>query len=174
MSEREFFERLLAHYGVADPGHVADGIRLFYEAQRDLEFFEGVPETLHALKGRGIKLGVVTNTYNSKAEKREWFRPLGIEEIWDSYASSCELELVKPDPRIYLAALDPLGANAQEAAFVGHAQHELDGAKALGMTTIAFNPDPDCTVSDYRIERFGDLLRVPGIAAAKSTDETAA
>jgi HAD superfamily hydrolase (TIGR01509 family) len=174
MSEAAFFERLLAHYGVQEPRDVEDGVRLLYGAQRDLVFFEDVPETLHELKRRGVKLGVVTNTYNSKQVKYEWFGPLGIDEIWDSYASSCELKLIKPDPKIYHAALDPLGVSAVEAAFVGHAQSELDGAKALGMTTIAFNPDPDCSDSDHRLERFKDLLKVPGIAASGSPAESAA
>ena len=68
--------------------------------------------------------------------------------------------MIKPDPEIYLAALDPLGVAPENAFFVGHAQYEIDGAKALGMTTIRFNPDPDCTVSDHLIARFPDLLDI--------------
>jgi len=35
------------------------------------------------------------------------------------------------------------------------------------MTTIIFNPDPDCKESDYQIERFKDLLKIPPILYSK-------
>ena len=41
-----------------------------------------------------------------------------------------------PDPKIYLPALDPINVFPSDAAFVGHAKTEIEGAKALGMTTI--------------------------------------
>ena len=130
-------------------------------------FFEGVPETLHELKRLGFKLGIVTNTFNSRHEKNIWFESVGIDGIWDSYADSFELQITKPDPGIYLAALSPLNVSPENAAFVGHAQIEIDGAKAIGLTTIIFNPDPNCTKADYRIENFKDLLEITPIAKSK-------
>ncbi|MCH9052512.1 MAG: hypothetical protein IIA72_15795 [Proteobacteria bacterium] len=47
-----------------------------------------------------------------------------------------------------------------EAAFVGHAAAELAGAKALGMTTIAFNRDDETVRADHVISRFGELPEV--------------
>ena len=85
---------------------------------------------------------------------------------WDS-CGFCELGVVKPDPEIYLAAA--FGSCAKNAFFVGHAQYEIDGAKALGMTTIRFNPDPDCTVSDHLITRFPDLLDVAQMSSKTET-----
>ena len=92
--------------------------------------------------------------------QNNWFKTIGIDGIWDSYADSCELGVVKPDARIYLAALNPLKVAPENAIFVGHAQYEIDGAKALGMTTVRFNPDADCTKSDHLIAHFPDLLTV--------------
>lgn len=173
ISAQEFFEWLMAHYRVTDPEHVAAGIRLMYEQQADVVFFEGVPETLHELKSRGFKLGIVTNTFNSRSEKDVWFSSVGIESLWDSYADSSVLKMIKPEAGIYLAALEPLGVSPQEAAFVGHAQGELDGAKSVGLTTIMFNPDIDCTVADYQCDRFSDLLNVLPVVLASKTSATA-
>lgn len=156
----EFMEWLMRHYGVSDPQDIADGVALLKTLQSDVVFFDGVGDTLHELKRRGYKLGVVTNTFNPPSEKAEWFRTIGIDGLWDSYADSCELGVVKPDPRIYLAALAPLGLKPEDAGFVGHAQVELDGAAALGMTTIRFNPDPDCHRADFTAARFSDLLKL--------------
>ena len=162
-----FFEWLMEHYGVTNLTDAADGIKLLKEQQSDVHFFEGVPETLHELKRLGFKLGIVTNTFNSRHEKNIWFESVGIDGIWDSYADSFELQITKPDPGIYLAALSPLNVSPENAAFVGHAQIEIDGAKAIGLTTIIFNPDPNCTKADYRIENFKDLLEITPIAKSK-------
>ena len=155
------------HYGVTDSSDFSDGIKLLKEQQSDVHFFEGVPETLHELKRKGFKLGIVTNTFNSRQEKNTWFKTVGIDGIWDSYADSFELKITKPDPKIYLAALDPLNENPENAAFVGHAKVEIDGAKAIGLTTIIFNPDPDCTQADFKIEKFKELLDIEPIANSK-------
>ena len=155
---QEFMTWLMGHYGVTDPKDVSDGVALLRRLQSDVTFFDGVAETLHELKRRGFKLGIVTNTLNPPAEKNEWFKTVGIDGIWDSYAYSCELGIVKPDAGIYMAALDPLGVHPENAIFVGHAQCEIDGAKAIGMTTVRFNPDPDCERSDFFVNCFPDLL----------------
>ena len=68
-----------------------------------------------------------------------------------------------PDPKIYLPALDPINVFPSDAAFVGHAKTEIEGAKALGMTTIRFNPDPNCVESDFLAKKFSDLLNLPCI-----------
>ena len=125
-----------------------------------------MPETLHELKRRGFNLGIVTNTFNSQEEKFLWFKTVGIDDIWDTYADSFVLQITKPDPRIYMAAIDPLNVRPENAIFVGHAQIELDGAKSVGMTTVMFNPDANCTISDFKAKNFSDLLKVPPISKA--------
>ena len=160
ISRDEYFDAVLDLCGVQGAAGRAEGRRVLDHAQRDIEFFEGVPETLHRLKAAGLRLGVVTNTYDSTDSKHRWFTSVGIEGLWDSFATSCELRVSKPDARIYMAALDPLGIAPTDAAFVGHAAVELDGAKALGITTIAFNRDDDSVTADYVITRFADLLDV--------------
>ena len=160
-----FMEWLMLHYGVSKKQDIADGIKLLRAQQSDVSFFEGVPETLHELKRRGFKLGIVTNTFNPPSEKMLWFKSVGIDQVWDSYADSCELGIVKPAPEIYMAALDPLNINPQEAIFVGHAQNELDGAKAIGMTTVRFNSDLDCKNSDLHVSAFSDLLELAPLSS---------
>ena len=158
-----FFEWLMKHYGVTNSSDFADGIELLKKQQSDVHFFEGVPETLHELKRKGFRLGIVTNTFNSRQEKNTWFKTVGIDDIWDSYADSFELQVTKPDPKIYLAALEPINESPENAAFVGHAKIEIDGAKAIGLTTVIFNPDPDCKEADFKIEKFNDLLKIPPV-----------
>lgn len=163
VTKEDHHRGLLQHYGITDPQDVAEGIEAINQGQAAVIFFDGVAETLHQLKAAGFALGIVTNTFDSTADKLEWFSRIGIEAVWDGIANSCELKISKPDPRIYLAALEATGASPDEAAFVGHASRELDGAKALGMTTIAFNRDSPDVAADHVATKFNEL---PGIVAA--------
>lgn len=169
ISGKDYFRWLMARHGVNDSKDLADGVELLETAQSNVIFFEGVADTIHELKRRGFLLGIVTNTFNPEEEKSGWFKQIGIDGVWDSYADSSVLKVVKPNPEIYMAALDPIGVSPENAAFVGHAQHELDGAKAIGMTTIMFNPYPDCKKADFRAKEFRDLLTIQPIAEAFSS-----
>jgi FMN phosphatase YigB (HAD superfamily) len=158
IDEVEYQGALLDLFGVKNPEDRNQGRVVLSEEIRDFEFFEGVPETLHKLKDMGFLLSVVTNTFNATSEKIHWFRQVGIHDIWTSFATSCELSIIKPNPKIYYAALNPLSVLPGEAAFVGHAASELKGAQALGMTTIAFNADEDVYEADHRINNFRELI----------------
>ena len=83
--------------------------------------------------------------------------------MWDSIISSADVGIQKPDPQIYHAALHQLGLPVDQAVFVGHLKEELDGARAVGMKTIAFNHERDAQ-ADFYIGKFSDLLDVPVIS----------
>jgi putative hydrolase of the HAD superfamily len=162
LSAEAFFESLLTHCGVRGPAALAEGLRVLAEAQADVEFFDGVGETLHRLKSAGLLLGVVTNTYVSVQAKLRWLAEIGIDRVWDAFAASSELKVAKPDPAIYRAALEIIDVPAADACFVGHAADELDGARATGLTTVSFNRDDETVSADHDIARFSDLLGVVG------------
>ena len=73
---QDFMEWLMGHYGVSDPQIVQQGVALLRSQQSDVTFFDGVGDTLHELKHRGFKLGVVTNTFNPPSEKNNWFKTM--------------------------------------------------------------------------------------------------
>ena len=157
MSRDAYFEAYLALCGLEDRTAYPDGCRILHEEQIDIDFFDGVTETLHRLKASGFRLGIVTNTFDSTESKLRWFHKAGIDSLWDSFATSCELNLCKPEPGIYLSALAPLDLYPEEAAFVGHAATELAGAKALRMTTVVFNGDDETVKADHNIDHFTEL-----------------
>jgi putative hydrolase of the HAD superfamily len=77
-----------------------------------------------------------------------------------SITSSQEVGAQKPDPKIYNTALQQLGVNSSQAVFVGHKSSELEGARQVGMKTIAFNYE-DTAKADFYIENFSDLINLP-------------
>lgn len=156
----EYRESIVRMYGINDPEQLARGKQALIDDDANVAFFEGVPETLLALKQQGYLLGIVTDTANSISAKLSWFERGGFGHVWDSIISSMDIGTRKPDPKIYQAALQQLGLTPDQAVFVGHRVSELDGARAVGMQTVAFNYDKDAS-ADYFIEKFSSLLKLP-------------
>jgi len=163
ISQDEYKEAQLQMYGINNPEHIERGKQILGDEKKDVAFFEGVQQTLLTLKKNGYLLGIVTDTAHPLHVKLDWFERGGIGHVWDSIISSKEVGARKPDPRIYHAVLEQLGIQAEEAIFVGHKASELDGAKALGMKTIAFNYE-EGVKADYYLDKFLDLLEVPIIS----------
>lgn len=88
---------------------------------------------LRALRARGVRTAVVSNCSRST---RPVVDRLGLEREVDAVVLSFEVGAAKPDPAIYLAALDRLAAHPAETVFVDDQATYCDGAAALGMRTF--------------------------------------
>lgn len=163
MSQQEYHIAILQLYDITQPELVKSGLKALKKDENNVQFFEGVAETLIALKNMGYLLGIVTDTANPLHAKLSWFERGGFGHVWDAITSSLDIGVRKPDPRIYCAALGQLGVTVKQAVFVGHKRSELEGARSVGMKTIAFNYDEGAK-ADYYIEKFADLLKVPLIS----------
>lgn len=166
ITQVQYREALLRHYGVTQPEHIQQGLQILEEDDNDIYFFDGVQKTLADLKAQGYLLGIVTDTASTVYKKLIWFEKGGFGDVWDTIISSRELGVKKPHPKMYQAALQQLGLDAEQAVFVGHKASELEGARAVGMKTIAFNYESDAE-ADYYIEKFSDLLSLPLIGTSQ-------
>ena len=96
-----------------------------------------IVEMVDALRSRGLKLGVVTNAASGDVEP--WPRCV-LAPRFDAFIASCDVGLLKPDPRIYQRCLAALEIAAAEAVFVGDAVNEaideLDGAMRVGLRPL--------------------------------------
>jgi putative hydrolase of the HAD superfamily len=72
-------------------------------------------ELLRALRSKGKKLGLISNT--DALEIQPWGGPLA--EMFDSVLFSCRVGAVKPERRIYEVCLEELGVGPDEALYVG-------------------------------------------------------
>ena len=160
ITQEQYREKVLQLYGITDPINKEVGKKILDEEDNGVQFFDGVKETLLALKSNGFYLGIITDTANSVSAKISWFEKGGFGHIWDSIISSRELGIRKPDPEIYQAALNQLNINPGQALFVGHKEIEINGAHAVGVKTIAFNYDTGVN-SEFFIDHFSDLLEIP-------------
>ena len=123
-------------------------------------------EVLRELKGRGKKLGLISDT--DVVEVTAWDR-CPVRSLFDAVIFSCEVGCCKPEPRIYQLCLERLGLAAADCAYVGDGgSDELAGARAVGMTSVMITgviqqlwPDRIAERSrhaDFVIKRLGELL----------------
>ena len=96
--------------------------------------FDDVLPTLETLKERNFILGMLTNL---SRDMNPICRELGLEPYLDFVVTSGEVGADKPEPPIFLAALERAGVNAAQAMHVGD-QYKLDvvGARGVGINPV--------------------------------------
>jgi pyrophosphatase PpaX len=123
---------------VLDPTRVDDLVRVYREHNRplhdELEAFDGVEELMETLTGQGRKLGIVTAKGRQAADLA--FAVLPLERYFDAVVTADMTERHKPHPDPVLKALELLGSEPAEAAFVGDSPYDVEAGKAAGVFTI--------------------------------------
>ncbi len=111
--------------------------------------------------GERHRIGIVSNFYgNLQAVCDEAGLSPAIGVAVDSTIAGCK----KPDPKIFQAALDALGASPADAVFVGDSQRrDMAGARAMGMRHVWLRPEgaagsaSPCCPDDRVIARLAEL-----------------
>jgi putative hydrolase of the HAD superfamily len=94
-------------------------------------------DTLRVLKERGLKLGVVSNTYQRGAVLEAQLTEAGASPYIDVAVFSSEIGLRKPHPSLFEMPLAELGVAPEEAVFVGDSpEADIRGAQAVGMRAV--------------------------------------
>jgi putative hydrolase of the HAD superfamily len=92
---------------------------------------------LETLQARGWLMGLVSNMHLRADLMHADLAALGLDRFLSATVFSSELGWRKPDARIFTAALQRLGVEAQEAVFVGdRLRDDIAGARAVGMRTV--------------------------------------
>jgi FMN phosphatase YigB (HAD superfamily) len=79
----------------------------------------GIKETLAKLKGMGLKLGILSNTFISAGSLDRQLGQLGMLEFFPYRLYSYQFPFRKPDRRIFEAAIAKIGEPAENILFVG-------------------------------------------------------
>ncbi|CAN7690758.1 HAD-IA family hydrolase [Acidovorax sp. LjRoot66] len=124
----------LVRQAAANTGLPASAPQALEELWDQLPVWSGAKELLVALKPH-CKLAVVTNCSRHLGERAA--SRLGID--WDVVVTSEEAGFYKPDPRPYQLALDHLGVEAKDAAFVAGSGYDLFGTAKMGLRTYWHN-----------------------------------
>lgn len=152
------YDRLvLRHLGIDNPDERQ--IAVVQERFARVQWTRPYPEsraTLEVLRTRGYGLGVVSNATDEVMERLGEF---DLKDYFDSVTYSQEAGANKPDPRIFLLALDRAGCVAAEAVHVGNRyEDDVVGARSVGIAPVLV--DRDNTAPDADCPRVRDLQGV--------------
>lgn len=160
ISHDVYWDQVLRMYGVSDAERRAMLRKHILDRANDVIPHPGGKAAMAGLHARGFILGIVTDTIYPVEWKMAWLAKVGVAEFIDVVACSTVVGAHKPEPAIYLNALQQARLVPTEAAFVGHDARELAGARRAGMVTVAVNHDPDAQ-ADYYADSLLGLLDVP-------------
>lgn len=122
--------------------------------------------TLQALRERGIRVGVLSNTLWPRAHHEEVFARDGLLDLLDGSVYSSELPVGKPHQEAFLAAMTAVGAtDASRVVFVGDRPwDDVHGAQQVGMRAILVPH------SDIPADQLGPVDVVPDAVAVELLD----
>lgn len=128
--------------------------------------FEDSAETLEYLKSKGYKLGVIANQpFGTEQRLQNW----GLLHYFDVIASSAELGVTKPNPKIFEKAFELAQCTADDAVMVGdRLDNDMIPAKSLGMQTVWIrkgistkqNVSLGKGYADFAIDNISDLKKI--------------
>jgi HAD superfamily hydrolase (TIGR01509 family) len=130
------YAELLTELGVEDPARF---IELEHAAWRPAhQVLSSAQAMLVSLRRRGLKTGIVANSWPEPARLlRADVERYGLAGELDVQVWSEEVGARKPEPAIFMHALDRLGIDPVDALFVGDGlENDVQGAGDVGMTTV--------------------------------------
>jgi len=128
----------------------------------EFDVYEDSVPTLEAL-GKGYRLAMLTNGQVDLQGDKIEMTSLG--GYFESITISGEINIGKPDSRIFDLVHERLGLTPGETVMVGNSLHsDIGGANGVGMTSIWLNRDGSPNESeikpDYEIRGLGELAEI--------------
>ena len=129
--------------------------------------YPGVPETLDALRARGLKLCCVTN--KRYAFSHELLVEAGIRDYFEPLIGGDSLPEKKPSPLQLKVAAETVGVNPSAAVLIGDSHQDLRAARAAGygfvLASYGYGKIDETELgSSPRIRAFADLPAALGVA----------
>ena len=108
---------------------------------------EPMIELMRELKASGKRMAMLTN--NVREWEPVWRSMLPVDGIFETVVDSGFVGCRKPEPRIYEMTLERLGLPAAACLFIDDLEHNIDGARALGMNAVHFR-DNEQAIAEIR------------------------
>jgi putative hydrolase of the HAD superfamily len=125
---------------------------------------ENLIPTLEAMRGAGLRLGVISNTFVPGFVHDRHLEMTGLLEFFSVRVYSSGVGYRKPDRRIFQAALRQLDVPAQQTLFVGDlVKTDIIGARRMGMRTALKQPYANARrhrIADHVVRKIADLMHL--------------
>ncbi len=100
-----------------------------------ISIFPGELDAMRRLHAAGLKMGVVTSKMHALAYHGTGI--LGLNEYFDVFIGSDDCDKHKPDPAPVLMAVEQLGLEPSECAYVGDSPFDIMAGNAAGCVSVA-------------------------------------
>ena len=139
LDQHLLYSAILDQLGIIDHSGelIKETINSFYKPLvDDFQIYPDVTEVLSDLRGKGLKIGLVTNNH-SRDYHLLLLEKFNLGNFFDAIVVSSRLGIRKPNIRIFLHCLTMLGVSNENAIFVGNDPvHDVQGAKRAGIRCI--------------------------------------
>lgn len=124
---------------------------------------DGVEDYLLAAKEAGLKIGLASSS--TRAWVETYLTQLGILSYFEVIKTRDDVTTVKPDPELYLQAVNALGVRPEEAIAFEDSLNGLKAARAAGLKCVIF---PNSVTSHLAFEDYS--LRFSSMAERSLLD----
>jgi putative hydrolase of the HAD superfamily len=128
---------------------------------------DGAADTLRALRERGLRVGLISNTIWPGTVHLDDLERHGLLDLIDHKIFSADVEAWKPRREVFQLGLDALSLCANETIFVGDAlYHDIWGAQQAGLRAVwigqvhPWTPDGITVQPDATIRCLPELLDI--------------
>lgn len=156
------YERAVENLGIKDASRLAGTLYDRFTKYESYRLFPDAVPTLEAVKSAGATVGLISNF-------EEWLESMLIEweiaPLFDLLVISGKEGVEKPDPAIFLAALERAGVGAEESVYVGdHPRVDFEAARSVGMRGVLIDRrGRHPAFEGERVENLAELLPILGI-----------
>jgi HAD superfamily hydrolase (TIGR01509 family) len=124
------------------------------DLMKDQPLRPGIAACVSSAKARGMKLAIASSSTEKWVTHN--LRRFGLLEYFDAVCTSDYVDVVKPDPALYLLALQRLGVRSDEAIAFEDSPNGILAAKRAGIFCVAI---PNPLTSDLPLELADRRLR---------------
>ena len=123
---------------------VAGALRAYHDAWAPtVEHDPAAVGVLTALRERGLRTGLLSNTHWPRDLHERWLAEAGLLELLDARLYTSDMTHMKPHAEAFRALLDAVGVEPERAVFVGdRLRDDISGAQAVGMRTVHMTGRP--------------------------------
>jgi len=138
---------------------IEDHIYNYYkglEASEELDLMPGLEEWFKYLKEHDYKMIIASSSYEPIVEFI--YQKFELGKYMQGYVDGMQVENGKPEPDIFIKALEKLGVDAEDCLVIEDSEHGVNAAKAAGIEVAAFNrreeAEQDLSNADLIIDEF--------------------
>lgn len=156
-----------------DDSSISNRVAIDFQMERDelTALYPGALETLQYLQNAGIKLALITNGCSRR--QRNKVNRFDLAKYFDCIIIEEEFGSGKPDPRVYLHAVQQLGVSIEETWMVGdNFEWEVIAPQDLGIKGVWINPHGVAPPSQHKLESIHSVKSIHDVFHYLRVDES--